>query len=61
MHFGIVGVIIAMTCGYAISLAAKLFVCVRLSQVPLGRYLLLTRDDIIAIATTFKLRRPEGI
>ena len=57
MHIGIVGVIVAMTCGYAVSLSAKLFACVHYSGAPLRDYLFLTRDDIGAIATTFRLRR----
>jgi O-antigen/teichoic acid export membrane protein len=59
MHVGIVGVIIAMTCGYAVSLSAKLFACVHFSGSPLRDYLFLTLDDIKAIAVTFRLRRPE--
>jgi O-antigen/teichoic acid export membrane protein len=56
-HIGIVGVIIAMTCGYAVSLSAKLYACVHFSHVPLRSYLLLTRDDFAAILTTFTVRK----
>jgi O-antigen/teichoic acid export membrane protein len=56
MHFGILGVIIAMTAGYAVSLSAKLYACVRLSHVPLSRYLIITRDDLGAIAGLFNSR-----
>jgi O-antigen/teichoic acid export membrane protein len=56
-HLGILGVILAMTCGYAASLSAKLYACVRLSGVPIGRYVFLTRGDIGALATQFNPRR----
>ncbi len=60
-HIGILGVIIAMTFGYAVSLGAKLYACVRFSHVPLGRYLFLTRDDLGAIASAFNpWRRPAN-
>lgn len=63
MRLGILGVIIAMTVGYAVSLTAKLRACVKLSRAPLGTFLFVTREDLAAILGMLNVRRrrtPNG-
>ncbi len=57
MRLGILGVIMAMTVGYAVSLAAKLRACVKLSQAPLGAFVFVTREDLAAILGMLHVRR----